>query len=101
MSSFPNSSSSSEPERLAGPLAALHDVVCDVDVVLGTARISVRDCLRLKKQSIIRLAQSAGSDMQVVVNGVALAHGEVVIVDDSTAIRVTDILAPPSAEGGA
>jgi flagellar motor switch protein FliN len=83
-------------EHPRGPLGTLHDVVCHVDVVLGTAHISVRDCLRLKRQSIVRLAQSAGSDMQVIVNGVALAHGEVVIVDDSTAIRVTDILAPPS-----
>lgn len=98
MSSSPNSSSSSEPEGPAGPLAALNDVVCDVDVVLGTAKISVRECLRMKRLSIIRLVQSAGSDMQVVVNGVALAHGEVVIVDDSTAIRLTDILAPPSAD---
>jgi flagellar motor switch protein FliN/FliY len=71
-------------------------VVCHVDVVLGTSTISVRECLRLRKQSIVRLVQSAGADMQVIVNGVALANGEVVIVDDSTAIRVTDILAPPS-----
>ena len=38
--------------------------------------------------------------MQVVVNGVVVAHGEVVIVDDSTAIRVTEIVAPPSSEAG-
>jgi flagellar motor switch protein FliN/FliY len=98
MSSSQSSSSSSES---GGPPAALHDVICRVDVVLGTASISVRDCLHLKKQTIIPLGRSAGSDMQVVVNGVPLAHGEVVIVDDSTAIRLTDILAPPSTEAAA
>jgi flagellar motor switch/type III secretory pathway protein FliN len=37
--------------------------------------------------------------MTVFVNGIGLAAGEVVIIDDSTAIRITDILAPPSSEG--
>ena len=98
MSTSPNSSSSSEAEAAAGAFTALQDVVCQVDVVLGTAQISVQDCLRLRKQSIIRLAQSAGSDLKLIVNGIALANGEIVIVDDSTAIRLTDILAPPSSE---
>ena len=44
----------------------------------------------------VRLAQTAGSDLQVLVNGIPIAHSEVVIVDDSTAVRLTDILAPPS-----
>jgi len=79
-------------------LVPLSDVTCSVDVRLGTATISVRECLHMKRHSIIRLQQSAGSDMQVAVNGVLVASGEVVIVDDSTAIRLTEILAPPSAE---
>jgi flagellar motor switch/type III secretory pathway protein FliN len=36
--------------------------------------------------------------MQVVVNGIVVAYGEVVIVDESTAIRVTELVAPPSNE---
>lgn len=79
----------------------LSDVTCEVDVMLGTTTISVRDCLHLQRHSILRLEQSAGSDMQVLINGVPVASGEVVIVDDSTAIRVTEITSPPSAEGGA
>jgi len=97
-SSSPNSLSSSDAALTPEALAPLHDVVCDVAVVLGTASMSVRECLQLRRHSIIRLAQSAGADMQVVVNGITLAHGEVVIVEDSTAIRVTDITPPPSAE---
>lgn len=92
MSSSSNSSSSNPA------LVALSDVVCDIDVLLGTATVSVRECLLWKRNSIIRLRQSAGSDMQVAINGVAVATGEVVIVDDSTAVRVTEILAPPSSE---
>ena len=96
MSSSPNSSSSSD----AAALSALHDVSCGVDIVLGSSSFSVRDCLALKPNTLIRLHEFAGADMQVVVNGVAVAMGEVVIIDDSTAIRVTDILPPPSSEGG-
>ena len=100
MSSSPNLSSSSEaPDAPAADgLSPLFDVICSVDVVLGTASMTVRECLNMRRHSIIRLNQSAGGEMQVVVNGVAIASGEVVIIDNSTAVRVTDILPPPSSE---
>jgi flagellar motor switch protein FliN/FliY len=97
MSSSQNSSSSSDAITPA-TVAPLNDVVCRVDVILGSSSMSVRECLRLRRHSVIRLAQTAGGDMHVVVNGIGLAAGEVVIIDDSTAIRITDILAPPSSE---
>lgn len=107
MSSSSNSSSSNAAaaqtatnSATSAPLAPLNDVVCHIDVLLGTATVSVRDCLTWKRNSVIRLTQSAGSDMQVAVNGVPVAIGEVVIVDDSTAVRVTEILPPPSSESG-
>lgn len=96
MFSSPNSSSSNEA-GVAVDLGRLRDVVCNVAVVLGTGTISVRDCLSLQGGSLIPLQQMAGSDLQVLVNGVPVALGEVVIVDDSTAIRLTEILSPPSA----
>jgi flagellar motor switch protein FliN/FliY len=99
MFSSPSSSSSNETS-VAVDLGRLRDVVCGVDVVLGTGSITVRGCLSLKDGSIIPLEQAAGSDLQVVVNGVPVALGEVVIVEDSTAIRLTDILPPPSAAAG-
>jgi flagellar motor switch protein FliN/FliY len=76
----------------------LNDVVCEVDVMLGTAAMSVRECLGLRREAVIRLTRIAGADMQVVVNGVVVAYGEVVIVDESTAIRITELVAPPSNE---
>lgn len=99
MSSSQSSLSSTDPAAEA--LTPLHDVSCRVDVVLGSATMSVRECLSLQRDSLIRLLQSAGNDLQVVINGVAVAQGEVVIIDNSTAVRVTDILAPPSNEAAA
>jgi flagellar motor switch protein FliN/FliY len=95
MSSSLISSSSSNAggpgEAVSHPFGALLDLVCDVSVVLGTGTVSVRRCLSLQRQSVLRLEQSAGEDLMVMVNGVPVARGEVVIVEDSTAIRVTDI----------
>jgi flagellar motor switch protein FliN/FliY len=97
MSSSPNSLSSSDGS-FALALAPLHDVICTVDVVLGETQMSVGGCLRLEPEAIIRLSNAAGGDLTVLVNGIPVAHGEVVIVDDSTAIRVTELLSPPSSE---
>jgi flagellar motor switch protein FliN/FliY len=96
MSSSQNSSSSSD--RGSAPLVALHDVVCTIDVILGSASMSVRECLALQPGSIISLAEAAGGDMEVAVNGITVAYGEVMIVEDDTAIRITDIVPPPSSE---
>jgi flagellar motor switch protein FliN/FliY len=85
--------------RRPDPFASMHDVICSVEVVLGSTRLTVRDCLQLARHSVLRLAQSAGAELQVTVNGVPIAQGEVVIVDDSTAIRVTSVLPPPGQEG--
>ena len=108
MSSSPNSSSSSVATATATAsapapgvdLTPLNDVVCQVDVMLGGAAMSVRDCLALRRDAIIRLTKAAGGDMQVMVNGIVVAYGEVVIIDESTAVRITELVAPPSNEVG-
>jgi flagellar motor switch protein FliN/FliY len=81
------------------PLAALFDVDCAVDFVIGTGRLKVRDCTRLERSSIVRLDQSAGSDLELRVQGQPLAAGEVVVVDDSTALRISRVIPPPGAGG--
>ena len=99
MSSSPNSSSSFE--TALSELAPLYDVPCEVSVVLGTGRVSVRQCLYLKPKTVIPLAQLAGADLQLLVNGVPIATGEVAVLDDSTAVRLTHIVPPPSTEESA
>jgi len=86
------------PAPALDQFASLSDVTCEVAVVLGTGRMSVRECLYLKPKTVIPLEQPAGSDLHVRINGVLIAHGEVAIVDDSTNVRLTSIVPPPSAE---
>lgn len=94
MSSFPTSSSSSSELPHDPALASMLDVRCGVEFVIGTGTLKVRDCLQMERHSVIRLDQPAGADLEMRVHGVAVAHGEVVIVDENTALRVSRIVPP-------
>ena len=82
------------------PYAGMLDVRCSVDVVVGNGSITVRDCLKLQRDSIIRLAKPAGSDLQVNIQGIAAATGEIVVDDETTSVRISEILPPPGTEVG-
>jgi flagellar motor switch protein FliN/FliY len=75
------------------------DIPCPVDFVLGTATVKVRDCAAFAPNTILRLRQPAGSDLEVRVGGVAIALGEVVIVDENVGLRLSRILTPRRQEG--
>ena len=94
MSSSPTSSSSSDLATAPDTLTSMFDVACGVEFVIGTGQLTVRECLRLGRQSVVRLDQSAGGDLEVRVHGVAIAHGEVAVIDDNAALRVTRISMP-------
>ncbi len=103
MSSSPTSSSSSDiglPVIDPGQavLAPMFDVRCPVEFILGTGTITIRDCLRLEPQWVIRLEQAAGSDLSVRVHNVSLVAGEVVLSDDTSALRVSRVLPPAGVE---
>lgn len=84
-----------------GPLNLdwLMDVPCKVEFVLGGSTVTVRDCLDFEPNKVVRLSLSAGSDLHMRVEGISIATGEVVIVEDQTALRLTRILPPEGHEG--
>jgi flagellar motor switch protein FliN/FliY len=101
MSSLQTSSSSSKPaDGSPSPFSDILDVVCPVTAVLGTGTVKVADCLALARNSVLKLEQSAGEDLQVVIHGTLIARGEVVIIEDTTALRVTEIAVPFGQENG-
>jgi flagellar motor switch protein FliN/FliY len=75
----------------------LMDVPCRVEFVLGTCRVSVRECLQFAPQTVVPLDQPAGSDLELRAEGVRMATGEVVVVDDRAGLRISHIL-PPARE---
>lgn len=94
MSSSRTSSSSSDVSVVPEALASMLDVACAVDFVIGSGQLTVRECLRLNRNSVVKLFQTAGGDLDVIVHGVSIAHGEVAVIDDSAALRVTRITVP-------
>jgi flagellar motor switch protein FliN/FliY len=61
-------------------------------VEIGHTRMSVRDVLALEPGAVIELDRSAGAPADVLLNGRLIAHGEVVVVDQDYAVRITKIL---------
>ena len=74
------------------------DLILDVDVTLalevGRTRIKVRDLLQLSQGSILELDRLAGEPLDVLVNGVRVARGEVVVVNDNFGLRLTEVASP-------
>ncbi|MBW3083916.1 hypothetical protein KEM60_00098 [Austwickia sp. TVS 96-490-7B] len=72
----------------------LRDVMMGVSVELGRTRMPVQQILGLLPGSIIELDRAAGAPVDVMVNGKLIAHGEVVVVDEEFAVRITEIVTP-------
>ncbi|WP_439114059.1 flagellar motor switch protein FliN [Hydrogenophaga sp.] len=70
------------------------DVPVQISVELGRSKMQIRHLLALTYGSVIELDVQAGDPLDVVVNGTLVAQGEVVIVNDHYAIRLTDIVTP-------
>jgi flagellar motor switch protein FliN/FliY len=87
---------SERAEARGGQRAAydlLLDVEMDVTAELGRTRMTVRSLLDLEPGSIVELDRMAGSPVDLLVNGRLIARGEVVVVDEEFALRVTEIVA--------
>lgn len=72
----------------------LMDVPMKVTVELGRATMMIKDVLDLGTGSIIELDKLAGEPADLLVNQKLIARGEVVVIDESFGVRVTDIITP-------
>lgn len=70
------------------------DVPLKITVELGRTRMSLRQTLELVQGSVIELDRLAGDPVDVFVNERLLAKGEVVVVDDKFAVRITELIDP-------
>lgn len=73
-------------------LSMLMDIPLQVTVELGRTKRSVKDILELSSGSIIELDKLAGEPVDILVNNKLIAQGEVVVIDESFGVRVTDIV---------
>ena len=79
------SESSPSPSPGTGDgLSAVLQIPIVVEIVLGSARMTVSELAALGKGSKIPLDRKVGEPVDVVVNGRIIAHGTVVMLDDGT-----------------
>ena len=68
------------------------DVPLEVTVELGRTKKSIAEILEFTPGTIIELDKIAGEPIDVLVNGKFVAKGEVVVIEESFGIRVTEII---------
>lgn len=73
-------------------LKLLMGVPLEISVEIGTAKRKVKDILEFTQGTIIELERQAGAPVNVVVNGNLIARGDVVVIDDNFAVRITEIV---------
>ena len=70
----------------------IKDVPLDVTVELGRTSKKIKDILEFQPGSIVELNKLAGETMDILINGKFVARGEVVVIDENFAVRITDII---------
>ncbi len=68
------------------------DVPLEVTVELGRTKKSIKEILEFAPGTIIELDKIAGEPIDVLVNGKLVAKGEVVVIEESFGVRVTEII---------
>jgi flagellar motor switch protein FliN/FliY len=71
-------------------IADFADVPVEVEVELGRRIMTIAQILELGPDSVIRMARSAGDNMDILVGGSLIGYGEIVIIEDSVGVRITD-----------
>jgi len=81
----------------ANNIDLLMDVSMRVTVELGRTRMQLSQILELQHGSVVELDRLAGDPVDVFVNDVMVARGEVVVVDDKFGVRITEMISSKSA----
>ena len=74
----------SEEETDNVDLDMILDIPVTISMEIGRTQISIRNLLKLNQGSVVEL--------DVLVNGTLIAHGEVVVVNEKFGIRLTDVI---------
>lgn len=98
---LPSGAGEAAPATVNGvaDLRRLSAVPVDLSVEMGRTRMTVGETLELRQGSIITLNRMAGEPVDLLVNGTAIARGEVVVIDEQFGLRVTEVIG--QAPGGA
>lgn len=73
-------------------LDLIMDVPLEFSVMLGESKKTIRDILSLGTGSVVELDKLTDEPLDIFVNGKKIAQGEVVVINESFGIRITNIL---------
>ncbi len=82
-------------EEQAQNLELIMSVPLEVSVEIGRTRRKVEDVLTFSKGSLVVLDKLAGDQVDLFVNGLCVARGDVVVIDDNFGVRITEVLKQP------
>jgi flagellar motor switch protein FliN len=74
-------------EEQTGPFA---EIPLEITVELDRKLMTLREVLNLEPGAVIRMTRSAGENLDVQVGGALVGFGEIVIIEDSMGVRLTD-----------
>lgn len=72
----------------------IKDVQLKMKIELGRARLAVQEILALTPGSVVELDKLTGDPLDIRVNDVLVARGEVLVINENFAIRVTEVVSP-------
>ena len=72
----------------------LFDVQLSIVVEVGRVQMLISDLLVLDEESIIELDSLIGQPLDIRANDLLVARGEVIVVNEKFAVRITDIISP-------
>ena len=75
-------------------LSLILDVPLQISVELGRAKKTIKEILEMGPGSVVELDRLAGESVDMIVNGKLIAKCEVVVVNETFGIRITDIVHP-------
>lgn len=70
----------------------IKDVPLDVTVELGRTKKTIKEILEFAPGTIVELNKIAGEAIDILVNGKYVAKGEVVVIEESFGVRITEII---------
>ena len=80
--------------RASMNIDVLRDVELTVKIELGRTRMRLDEVLRLGQGAVVELDRLAGDPVDVFVNDRLVARGEVVVLNEKFAVRLTEVVAP-------
>jgi flagellar motor switch protein FliN len=72
-------------------LAPVHDIPLQIAIEVGRLRLKVRDLMKLAPNSIVELKKPVGEPFDICINGLPVARGEVIVVEQSSGVRIIEV----------